>query len=233
MQVKWLYNALSNLDEGATYTAGDDERAARLVVQRILRHSPCWLSRLAWTPGQPPGTRELVAPKIRHIVPYRVRNRPSRLCVCFTRRAALPWAGSPSLHRRLIAPTFFRLMEGKRQDPESETRSQCLHSAGTKRCGLGVLHVQLASAPDVPGFRTVGSSRISTSAALASIFATSTPAVQVNEATRLLAVGALTTLTALQTSAPILPPLLAIFSAICGLAAAMRARPSVTRARMV
>jgi len=80
MQIKWLRKALKNLDDEAEYIAQDDPQAARMVVQRIvqtvtlLRDNPS-LGR----PGRLPGTHELVIPKTRYIVPYRVRPRLQRI----------------------------------------------------------------------------------------------------------------------------------------------------------
>ncbi|MES9855141.1 MAG: type II toxin-antitoxin system RelE/ParE family toxin [Sedimenticola sp.] len=80
MQIKWLRNALKNLDAEAEYIAQDDPQAARVVVQRIaqtvslLSDNPS-LGR----PGRLPGTHELVIPKPRYIVPYRVRPRLQRI----------------------------------------------------------------------------------------------------------------------------------------------------------
>lgn len=93
MRVRWLRNALRNLDDEATYIAADDPAAARLVIERVpeavamLNEQP-GLGR----PGRIPGTRELVVPNTRYVVPYRVhgdvveilrvfhtsRRRPSR-----------------------------------------------------------------------------------------------------------------------------------------------------------
>ena len=76
MQIKWLCKALQNLDDEAEYIAKDDPQAAQLVVQRIqqtigsLRDNPS-----LGHPGRLPGTYELVIPRTRYIVPYRVRPR--------------------------------------------------------------------------------------------------------------------------------------------------------------
>lgn len=76
MQVKWLSKALQNLDDEADYIAQDDPAAAKLVVQRIfdfvnlLPHNPAM-----GNPGRIHGTRELVVPDTRYIIPYRVRPR--------------------------------------------------------------------------------------------------------------------------------------------------------------
>lgn len=75
MRVRWLRNALRNLDDEAAYIATDDAAAARLVVKRVLDA----VSSLAeqpglGRPGRVPGTRELVVAKTHYIVPYRVRR---------------------------------------------------------------------------------------------------------------------------------------------------------------
>ena len=74
MRLKWLPTALRNLDTEASYIAADEPAAARLVVKRVLAA----VSLLAeqpglGRPGRVPGTRELLAPKSRFIVPYCVR----------------------------------------------------------------------------------------------------------------------------------------------------------------
>ncbi len=80
MEIKWLRTALRNLDQEAKYISKDNPQAARLVVQRIqhtvlfLRDNPS-----LGPPGRLPGTRELVIPKTRYIVPYRVRPRLQRI----------------------------------------------------------------------------------------------------------------------------------------------------------
>jgi len=80
MQIKWLNKALKNLDDEAEYIAKDDPAAARRVVQRIvdavlqLPDNPA-----LGHPGRIHGTRELVVPDTRYIVPYRVRLRLGRI----------------------------------------------------------------------------------------------------------------------------------------------------------
>jgi toxin ParE1/3/4 len=80
MQIKWLRKALMNLDNEAGFIAQDDPKAAQVVVQRIqqgislLRDNPA-----LGHPGRVPGTHELVIPKTRFIVPYRVRPRLQRI----------------------------------------------------------------------------------------------------------------------------------------------------------
>lgn len=80
MEIKWLKKALRNLDEEAEFIAKDDPTAAKQVVQRI-HHT---VSLLAANPGlghvgRVPGTRELVIPNTRYVVPYRVRPRLERI----------------------------------------------------------------------------------------------------------------------------------------------------------
>ena len=80
MQVRWLAEALRNVDAEAEYITRDNPAAARAVVRRIhdatrlLRDNPA-LGR----PGRIHGTRELVAPGTRYIIPYRVRPRLARI----------------------------------------------------------------------------------------------------------------------------------------------------------
>jgi toxin ParE1/3/4 len=74
MQVRWLRAALLNLDEEAAYIATEDPAAARLVVRRIVTA----VNLLAGQPalgksGRLPGTRELLVPKTRYLIPYRIR----------------------------------------------------------------------------------------------------------------------------------------------------------------
>jgi toxin ParE1/3/4 len=76
MQIKWLRKALANLDAEAEYISRDDPAMARVIVQQI--HEA--VSLLAKNPsmGHPGrifGTRELVIPGTRYLVPYRVRPR--------------------------------------------------------------------------------------------------------------------------------------------------------------
>ena len=80
MQVRWLAEALRNVDAEAEYNARDNPDAAREVLRRIydatglLRDNPA-LGR----PGRIQGTRELVVPGTRYIIPYRVRARLHRV----------------------------------------------------------------------------------------------------------------------------------------------------------
>lgn len=76
MQIKWLNKALQNLNDEAEYIAKDDPEAARLIVKRIVYA----INLLSGNPamghsGRIHGTRELVVPDTRYIVPYRVKPR--------------------------------------------------------------------------------------------------------------------------------------------------------------
>lgn len=75
MRLKWLHAALRNLDDEASYIAADDPAAARLVVRRILSAVALLVGNPAMgRPGRVAGTRELLIPKTRYLVPYRVRK---------------------------------------------------------------------------------------------------------------------------------------------------------------
>lgn len=74
MQVRWLNKALKNLDDEAEYIAKNDPVAATLVVKRIVDA----INLLPDNPalghaGRIHGTRELIVPDTRYIVPYRVK----------------------------------------------------------------------------------------------------------------------------------------------------------------
>jgi toxin ParE1/3/4 len=80
MQVKWLTKALQNLDDEAEHIALEDPAAARLVVQRIFDTANLLPANPALGhPGRIHGTRELVVPSTRYIIPYRARPRLKRI----------------------------------------------------------------------------------------------------------------------------------------------------------
>ena len=75
MRVRWLRKALTNLDEEAAFIASEDPAAARLVVRRIMAAVVELQAQPAiGRPGRVPGARELVVPRTRYVVPYRVRG---------------------------------------------------------------------------------------------------------------------------------------------------------------
>lgn len=91
MRVKWLRQALLNLDDEASSIAVDDAAAARLVVNRALDAlarlvEPPGLGR----PGRVPGTRERVVQSTRFVVPYRVRGELIEILRVFHASRQLP-----------------------------------------------------------------------------------------------------------------------------------------------
>jgi len=91
MRVRWLRNALRNLDDEATYIAADDTAAARLVVKRMLDAVPILAEQPSLgRPGRVPGTRELIVAKTRYIVPYRVRGEAVEILRVFHTSRRLP-----------------------------------------------------------------------------------------------------------------------------------------------
>jgi plasmid stabilization system protein ParE len=74
MRVRWLRTALRNLEEEASFIAADDPDAARAVVRRVLDAVALLSTQPALgRPGRVPGTRELIVPQTRYVIPYRVR----------------------------------------------------------------------------------------------------------------------------------------------------------------
>jgi len=91
MQLRWLRQALRNLDDEAVHIAADDAAAARLVVQRVLDA----VAQLAQQPGlgrpgRVPGTRELMVGRTRYIAPYRVRGETVEILRVFHTSQRLP-----------------------------------------------------------------------------------------------------------------------------------------------
>lgn len=91
MRLRWLRTALRNLDDEATFISQDDPAAALRVVQRVvqavalLREQP-GIGR----PGRVPGTRELLVPRTRYLVPYRVRGQTIEILRVFHMSRDLP-----------------------------------------------------------------------------------------------------------------------------------------------
>ena len=74
MRVRWLRTALRNLDDEANFISADNPQAARAVVRRVLDAIALLASQPALgRPGRVPGTRELIVPQTRYVIPYRVR----------------------------------------------------------------------------------------------------------------------------------------------------------------
>ena len=94
MRVRWLRKALRNLDEEATYIATDDPGAARLVVARVLDAVAMLAAQPGLgRPGRVPGTREVLVPKTRYIVPYRVQDETVEILRVFHTSRRLPGRG--------------------------------------------------------------------------------------------------------------------------------------------
>jgi toxin ParE1/3/4 len=75
LRIKWLRQALLDLDEVETYVAQENPLAAVEVVLKIIKT----ISLLSQQPGlgrvgRIPGTKELVVPSTPYIVPYRVKD---------------------------------------------------------------------------------------------------------------------------------------------------------------
>ncbi|MFO1425547.1 MAG: type II toxin-antitoxin system RelE/ParE family toxin [Steroidobacteraceae bacterium] len=91
MRIRWLRQALRNLDDEAAFISAEDPAAARLIVERILAA----VARLAddpamGRPGRVPGTRELVVTRTRYLVPYRVRGDAVEILRVFHSSRRLP-----------------------------------------------------------------------------------------------------------------------------------------------
>jgi len=94
MRLRWLRTALRNLDDEATYISEDDPAAALRVVQRVIQavgllEEQPGLGR----PGRVPGTRELLVPRTRYLVPYRVRGQTIEILRVFHMSRSLPERG--------------------------------------------------------------------------------------------------------------------------------------------
>jgi plasmid stabilization system protein ParE len=86
-----LRTALRNLDAEASFIAEDDPVAAGLVVERVMAAVALLAAQPArGHPGRVPNTRELVVPKTRYIVPYRVRGDTIEILRVFHTSRRLP-----------------------------------------------------------------------------------------------------------------------------------------------
>ena len=91
MRVRWLRKALRNLDDEASDIATDDAAAARLVVERVLDAVSVLADQPGLgRPGRVPGTREVIVPRTRYIVPYRVRGETVEILRVFHTSRRLP-----------------------------------------------------------------------------------------------------------------------------------------------
>lgn len=93
MRVKWLRQALRNLDEEAEYLAKDSPRAAA----EMFEHARAKVDALGdfpaiGRPGSVPGTRELVIEHYSLLVPYRVAGDELHVLRVFHTRRRPPKA---------------------------------------------------------------------------------------------------------------------------------------------
>lgn len=76
MEIRWLEDALADLDDVYGYVAADNPQAAERIFRRIrdavrsLAEQPN-----RGRPGRVPGTRELVVTGTPYLLPYRVREQ--------------------------------------------------------------------------------------------------------------------------------------------------------------
>jgi len=98
LSIRWTRRALQNLEQEAEFIARDDPDAAVLVVTRIhaalasLQSNPK-LGR----PGRVSGTRELVIPDTRYLIPYRVVGKQIQILRVF--HCSRKWPAGPKLPR--------------------------------------------------------------------------------------------------------------------------------------
>jgi len=94
MRVKWLRQALRNLDEEAEYLARENPAIAQDMVEAV-RSSVDLLSQQPGIgrPGRLPGTRELVIQRYPYVVPYRVRDGALEVLRVFhtSRKPPMKW----------------------------------------------------------------------------------------------------------------------------------------------
>lgn len=94
MRVKWLRQALRNLDEEVEFLARENPDAAIAMVT-TLQTSVDLLSQQPGLgrPGRLPGTRELVIAHFPYVVPYRVRDGALEVLRVFhtSRKPPMKW----------------------------------------------------------------------------------------------------------------------------------------------
>jgi toxin ParE1/3/4 len=91
MRLRWLRTALRNLDDEATFISQDDPAAAIRVVHRVMQAVALLQEQPGiGRPGRVPGTRELLVPRTRYLVPYRVRGQTIAILRVFHMSRDLP-----------------------------------------------------------------------------------------------------------------------------------------------
>lgn len=97
MQIRWLNQALQNLDDEAEYIAQDDPVAARRVVQRIVELSTCY-PEIPLQATQAGYTARVnwwcLIPAISYLTVFVLACSASRFLEFFTPHASHPSAGS-------------------------------------------------------------------------------------------------------------------------------------------
>jgi len=84
LSIRWTRRALQNLELEADFIARDDPAAAILVVTRI--HEALLALQAApkiGRPGRVAGTRELIIPDTRYLIPYRVVGKEIQILRVF------------------------------------------------------------------------------------------------------------------------------------------------------
>lgn len=90
MIIKWLDDAIDDLQALRLYIANDKLSAANRVAKRILNavnHLPRHPD--MGRPGRVAGTRELIIPNMPYVIPYRVKNNAIEILRVF--HAAMQW----------------------------------------------------------------------------------------------------------------------------------------------
>jgi toxin ParE1/3/4 len=93
-QIKWLKTALRNFEDEIDFIAAHDPSAARIVSRRIIEAVTLLSSHPSiGRPGRIAGTRELVVPHTRYLIPYRVKHGIIEILRVFhaTRRPPKTW----------------------------------------------------------------------------------------------------------------------------------------------
>lgn len=91
MKIRWLRTALNNLNREAEYIAEESPRTAELILRRIEKAVSLLAKQPSLgRPGRVYGTRELVVPKTRYIIPYRVKNNYVEILRVFHTSRKLP-----------------------------------------------------------------------------------------------------------------------------------------------
>ncbi len=75
MRVRWLDEAIDDLDALQCYIAQDNEKAAANIAAKILHSIDLLETQVDMgRPGRVPGTREIIISGTPYIIPYRVKH---------------------------------------------------------------------------------------------------------------------------------------------------------------